>query len=123
MEKDPRAGVLAAAIGHGNEVAGLNNDGEKAAGEELNEDGGEASGEEASITHPKPKRIYNTVGFSKRKICLSRQKKGKQKKQHMPSQLAGLLLVLIIPMPRKFLLTLWVTTNSETATGVLQRKM
>ena len=27
---------------------------------------------------PKPKSIYNTVGFQKRKICLSRHKKGQQ---------------------------------------------
>ena len=40
METDPPADDLAAAIGHGNEVAGLNNDGGKASGEELNEDGG-----------------------------------------------------------------------------------
>ena len=45
MEKDPPAEALAAAIGHENEVAGLNNDGGKASREELNEDGGEASGE------------------------------------------------------------------------------
>ena len=68
---------LAAEIGHGNEVSGLNNDGGGASGEELNEDGGEASGEEDSLPKPKPKpnRIYNTVGFRKRKICLSRHKK------------------------------------------------
>ena len=46
METDPPADALVAAIGHGNEVAGLNNYVWKAAGEELNEDGGEASGEE-----------------------------------------------------------------------------
>ena len=61
METDPPAAALAAAIGHGNEVAGLNNYGRKEAGEELNEDGGEASGEEASLLKPIPKRIYNTV--------------------------------------------------------------
>ena len=47
----------------------------------MNEDGGEASGEEAILpnTNPKPKRIYNTVGFIKRKRCLNRHKKGQQK--------------------------------------------
>ena len=44
METDPPADGLVAAIGHGNEVAGMNNDGGKASCEELNEDGGEASG-------------------------------------------------------------------------------
>ena len=53
METDPPADDLAAAIFHGDEVAGLNND------------GGEASGEEASLPKPQPKRIYNTVGFRK----------------------------------------------------------
>ena len=42
MDTDPPADALVAAIGHGNEVSGLNNDGGKEAGEELNEDGGEA---------------------------------------------------------------------------------
>ena len=36
METDPPADYLAAAIGHGNEVAGLNNDGGKTSGEDLN---------------------------------------------------------------------------------------
>ena len=40
MEIDPPADALAAEIGHGNEVSGLNNDGGKASREELNEDGG-----------------------------------------------------------------------------------
>ena len=75
-ETDAPAGALAAAIGHVNEVAGLNNDGGKASGEDLNEDGGEVSGEEASLPNPRSKRIYNTVGFIKRKRCLSRHKKG-----------------------------------------------
>ena len=79
METDLTAENLAATIGHGNEVDGLNNDGGKASGEELNEDEGEASGEVASLPNPKPKRIYNTVGFRKRKRCLSRHKKGQQK--------------------------------------------
>ena len=79
MERDLPADALADAIGNGNEVAGLNNDRGKAEGEELNEDGGEASGEEASPPKPKPKRIYNTVGFRKRNICLSRHSKGQQK--------------------------------------------
>ena len=38
-----------------------------------------SKGEEAIPTKPDPKRIYNTVGFRKRKRCLSRHKKGKQK--------------------------------------------
>ena len=42
MDMDPPADDLAAEIGHGNEVAGLNNDGGKASGEDLNEYGGEA---------------------------------------------------------------------------------
>ena len=121
METDPPADALAAAIGHGNEVSGLNNDGWESAGEDLNEDVLEASGEEDSLTKPKPKKMYNTVGFKKRKRFLSRKKKGQQK--NMTSQPAGLLLVFIMPMPRRFLLPLWVTTNSETATGVLQRQM
>ena len=79
MEMDPPADDLVAAIGHGNEVSGLNNDGGKAPGGELNEDGGKASGDEASLSKPNPKRIYNTVGFRKRKRCLSRHKKGQQK--------------------------------------------
>ena len=70
METDPSAVALG---------AGLNNDGGKASGEKLNDYGGEASGEEASLTKPKPKRIYNTVGFRKRKRCLIRHKKGQQK--------------------------------------------
>ena len=41
--------------------------------------GGEASGEEASLPNPKPKRIYNTVGFRNIKRCISRHKKGQQK--------------------------------------------
>ena len=40
METDPPTDALAATIGHGNEVAGLNNDGGKASGGGLNEDGG-----------------------------------------------------------------------------------
>ena len=79
METDPPADNLAAAIGHGNEVSGMNNYGGKASGEELNEDGGEASGEEVSLSKPKPKRIYNTFGFRKRKRCLSRHKNRQQK--------------------------------------------
>ena len=50
-------------------------------------------------------------------------RRGNKNKQHMNSQPAGLLLVFIMPMPRRLLLLLWVTTNSETATGVLQRQM
>ena len=79
MDTDPPADALAAAIGHGNEVDGLNNDGGEAAGEELNEYGGEASGEESSLPNPKPNRIHNTVRFRKRERFLSRNKKGKQK--------------------------------------------
>ena len=45
MEMDPPADDLVAAIGHGNEVSGMNNDGGKEAGGGLNEYGGEASGE------------------------------------------------------------------------------
>ena len=44
MEMDPPDDALSAAIGHGNEVSGLNNDGGKASGEDLNEDRVEASG-------------------------------------------------------------------------------
>ena len=79
METDLPDDALAAAMGHGNEVAGMNNDGEKSSGEELNEDGGGASGEEDILPKPKPKRICNTVVFRKRKRCLSRHKKGQQK--------------------------------------------
>ena len=57
METDPPSGALAAAIGHGNEVAGMNNHGGKASGEDLNADLGEASGDEASLPKPKSKRI------------------------------------------------------------------
>ena len=49
--------LVCAAIGHRNEVAGLNNDGGKAEAEDLNENGGGASGEEASLATPNPKRI------------------------------------------------------------------
>ena len=45
----------------------------------MNNDGGKASGEEASLPKPKPKMIYNTVGFIKSNRCLSRHKKGQQK--------------------------------------------
>ena len=45
METDPPADAFAAEIEHWNEVAGMNNDGGKAAGEDLNEDGGGAAGE------------------------------------------------------------------------------
>ena len=79
METDPPADGLATSISHGNEVAGMNNYGGKTSGEEMNEDGGEASLEEASLPKPKPKRIYSTVGFRKRKRCLSRHNKGQQK--------------------------------------------
>ena len=61
MVTDPPADALADSIGHGNEVAGLNIDGEKSAGDDLNEYGRETSWEEASLPDPKPKRIYNTV--------------------------------------------------------------
>ena len=76
METDPPADALADAIGHRNEVNGMNNDGRNTSGEDMNKDGGEASGEEDILPKPKPKRIYNTFGFRKRKRCLSRQKKG-----------------------------------------------
>ena len=83
METNPPSDDLAATIGHGNEVSGLKNYGRKASGEDLNEYGGEASGEEASLQKskpkPKPKRVYNTVGFLKKKRCLIRHKKEKQK--------------------------------------------
>ena len=82
METDPPDDALAAEIGHGNEVAGMNNDGWKAAEEELNKYEGEASGEEASLPNPRPKRIYNTVEFRKSKRCLSRYKKGQKKTTH-----------------------------------------
>ena len=36
METDPPGDALVATNGRGNEVSGLNNDGEKASGEELN---------------------------------------------------------------------------------------
>ena len=121
MDTDPPTDALAAAIGHGNEVAGLNNDGGKSAGEEPNEDEGEASDEEAILTNPNPKRIYNIFGFRKRKRCLSRHKKGQQKQKNMTSQPAGLLLVFITSMPHRLLLPLWVTTNSDTSTVVLQK--
>ena len=45
METDPPADAFAAAIGHGDEVAGMNNEEGKASWEELNEYGGEASGD------------------------------------------------------------------------------
>ena len=57
----------------------MNNDGGKSEGEDINEDLGEASGEEASLPKPKPKKIYNTVEFSKSKICISTHKKRQQK--------------------------------------------
>ena len=59
MDTDPPADALAAAIGHRNEVCGTNNDGGKAAGDELNGYGVEAKGEEASLPKPKPKSIYS----------------------------------------------------------------
>ena len=39
MYMDPPDDAIVATIGHGNEVARMNNDGGEAAGEELNEDG------------------------------------------------------------------------------------
>ena len=72
MYMDPPDDAITATIGHGNEVARMNNDGGEAAGEELNEDGGEASGYDASLPKPTPKRIYNTVEFMKRKRRLIR---------------------------------------------------
>ena len=79
MDTDPPADVLAAANGHGKEVAGINIDGGKVKGQEMNEYGGEESGEEDNLPKPKPKIIYNTVVFRKSKICIIRHKKGKQK--------------------------------------------
>ena len=49
--------------------------------------------------------------------------RGNKNKQHMNSQPAGLLLIFIIPIPRKLLLPLWVTNNSEIENKVLQRQM
>ena len=49
MQTDPPADDLAAAIGHGNEFSGMNNDGGETSGEDLNEDRGEASVEEDSL--------------------------------------------------------------------------
>ena len=80
MDTDAPADSLAAEIGHSNVFARLNNDEGKASGEEINEDGEEASGEEASLSKPNPNRIYYTVGFRKKNRCLSRNKKGQQKK-------------------------------------------
>ena len=40
MERDLPADALADALGHGNEFSGMDNDGEKAAGEDMNKDGG-----------------------------------------------------------------------------------
>ena len=57
METDLLDDALAAAIGHGNEVDGLNNDEAKAYGGDLNEDRGKASGEEDILTKLKPKMI------------------------------------------------------------------
>ena len=82
MDTDPPSDALAAAIDHGNEFYGLNNDGGKEAGEDMNEDRGESSGEEDSLPNPNPNRIYNTVGFIKRKRCLNRHKKGQKKNTH-----------------------------------------
>ena len=79
MDTDPPADSLAAAIGHGNEVAGMNNYGGNSEGYDLNEDGVEAAGQDTSLPNPKPKRIYNTFVFKKRDICLIRHKKGQQK--------------------------------------------
>ena len=79
MKTDSPDDALAAAIGHGDEVARLNNYGRKAPGEDLNEYGWEASGEDDSLTKPNPKRVYYTVGFRKWNRCLSRHKKGQQK--------------------------------------------
>ena len=79
METDPPDDSLVAAIGHVNKFSGLNNDGGKASGEELNEYRGGPSGEHDILSKQKPNRIYNTFGFRKRKICLIRHKKGKQK--------------------------------------------
>ena len=63
METDPPAEALEAAIGHGNEVAGINNDGGKASGEDLNEYGEEASGEEVCLPKPNAIVLYILFGF------------------------------------------------------------
>ena len=81
MDMDPPDDALAAAIGHGNEVSGVNNDVGNSAGEDMNEYRGEESEEEASLPKPKSNRIYNTVGFRKRMRCISRHNKGKQKQK------------------------------------------
>ena len=123
METDPPADALVAAIGHRNEVAGLNNDGGKAEAEDLNENGGGASGEEARLPNPKPKRIYNKVGFMKRKICISRHKKGQQKQTIHDFSAIRASIGIRNDNPRILFLPLWVIKNLERATRSPQRQM
>ena len=81
---------------------------------------GGASVEEDSLPKPNPKRIYNTVGFRKRKRFLSRHKKGQQKQTtyDFSSSRAAIGIpnanaqIFMLPIPSRLLLPLWVTINS-----------
>ena len=123
METDPPADDLAAEIGHRNEVAGLINDGGKASGEELNEDGGRHQGGGLAY-QSQSQRVYTTqLDLEKGRDASAGTRRGNKNKQNKTSHPAGMILVLLMPMPSRLLLPLWMTSNSETATGVLQRKM
>ena len=66
-------------------------------------------------------RGYTTqLDLEKGRDASAGTRKGNKNKQHMTSHPAGLLLVFLMPMPIRLILPLWVTTKSETATGVLQ---
>ena len=63
------------------------------------------------------------LDFEKGRYASAGTIRGNKNKQHTTSQPEVLLLVFLMPMPSRLLLCLWVTINSETATGVLPRKM
>ena len=69
-------------------------------------------------------RVYTTqLDLEKGMDTSASTRRGNKNKQYMTSQPAGLLLVFIMPIPRRLLLHLWVTTNSETAIVVLQMQI
>ena len=77
------------------------------------------------ISHQsKSQRGYTTqLYLEKGRDASAGTRRGNKNKQHMTSHPAGLLLVFLMPIPSRLIIYLWVTTNSETATGFLQIKM
>ena len=64
-----------------------------------------------------------TLDLEKGRDASAGTRRGNKNKQHMTSQPAGLIFVFLMPTPIRLLLHLWVTANSETNTGFLQRKI